>query len=179
MRFILPLLMIILFNVIVCGALCTLILGLLQCSAGKPIKERSTISRRKPTLDYFARSSMLFHVRRLRRIISLATASYFARGASARLLKLVQQLACHDGITAVSPPLLRFSWRLPTMLFDRNFTRLFCPNTIIIRCTLWLEAPRRFVRNCLSYGHAHRDGLSSILKVCANVHTHFRAETFR
>jgi hypothetical protein len=51
---------------------------LLQCSAGKLIKERSTISRRKPTLDYFARSSMLFHVGRLPRTILLATASYFA-----------------------------------------------------------------------------------------------------
>jgi hypothetical protein len=52
--------------------------GLLQCSAGKRMKERSAISRRKPTLDYFARSSLLFHVGKLRRIISLAAASYFA-----------------------------------------------------------------------------------------------------
>jgi hypothetical protein len=152
--------------------------GLLQCSAGKRLKGRSAISRRKPALDYFARSSMLFHVGRLRRTISLATASYFAWGASARLLKLVQQLARHDGMSAVTPPLQRSSWRLPTMPFACDFTRLSCLNTAIIRCTLLFEAPRRFGRNRLSYGHAHRDGLSSILKARANAHTHFRAEKF-
>jgi hypothetical protein len=110
--------------------------GLLQYSAGKRLKERSAISRRKPALDYFARSSMLFHVGRLRRTISLATASYFDQGTSARLLKLVQQLACHDGMSAVTPPLQRFSWRLPTMPFACNFTRLSGLNTAIIRCAL-------------------------------------------
>ena len=153
--------------------------GLLQCSAGKRIKEGSTISRRKPTLDYFARSSMLFHVGRLRRIILLATASYFAWGTSARLLKLVQQLARHDGISAVTPPLQRFSRRLPTLPFACNFTRFPGLNTTIIRYTLLFEAPRRFGRNRLSYGHAHRDGLSSILKVRVNIHAHFRVEKFR
>jgi hypothetical protein len=107
--------------------------GLLQCSAGKLIKERSTISRRKPTLDYFARSSLLFHVGKLSRTISLASASYFAQGTYARLLKLVQQLAHHDGMSAVTPPLQRFSWRLPTLPFARNFTRLSGLNTTIIR----------------------------------------------
>jgi hypothetical protein len=53
-------------------------------------------------------------------------------------------------------------------------------NTTIIRCsTLLFEAPRRFGRNRLSYGHAHRDGLSSNLKVRVNVHAHFRVEKFR
>jgi hypothetical protein len=153
--------------------------GLLQCSAGKRIKERSTISRRKPTMDYFACSSMLFHVGRLRRTISLPTASYFTQGTSARLQKLVQQLAHHDGISAVTPPLQRFSWRLPTLPFARNFTMLYGHNTTIIRCTLLFEVPQRFGRNRLSYGHAHRDGLSSILKVRVNTHAHFRVEKFR
>jgi hypothetical protein len=153
--------------------------GLLQCSAGKLIKERSTISRRKPTLDYFARSSLLFHVGKLSRTISLASASYFAQGTYARLLKLVQQLAHHDGMSAVTPPLQRFSWRLPTLPFAQNFTRLSGLNTTIIRCTLLFEASRRFGRNRLSYGHAHRDGLSSNLKVRVNIHTHFRVEKFR
>jgi hypothetical protein len=52
-------------------------------------------------------------------------------------------------------------------------------NTTIIRCTLLFEAPRRFGRNRLSYGHAHRDRLSSNLKVCVNIHTHFRVEKLR
>jgi hypothetical protein len=99
----------------------------------------------------------------------LASASYFVQGTYARLLKLVQQLAHHDGISAVTPPLQRFSWRLPTLPFARNFTRLSGLNTTIIRCTLWLEAPRRFGRNRLSYGHAHRNGLSSNLKVRVNM----------
>jgi hypothetical protein len=153
--------------------------GLLQCSAGKLRKERSAISRRKPTLDYFARSSLLFHVGKLSRTISLASASYFAQGTYARLLKLVQQLAHHDGTSALTPPLQRFSWPLPTLPFARNFTRLSGLNTTIIHCTLWLEAPRRFGWNCLSYGHAHCDGLSSNLKVRVNVHAHFLVETFR
>jgi hypothetical protein len=153
--------------------------GLLQCSPGKRIMEHSTISRRKPTLDYFARSSLLFHVGKLRRTISPATASYFVQGTSARLPKLVQQLAHHDGTSAVTPPLQRFSWRLPTLPFACNFTRLSGLNTAIIRHTLLFEAPRRFGRNRLSYGHAHRDGLSSILKVRVNIHTHFCVEKFR
>jgi hypothetical protein len=97
---------------------------------------------------------------------------------SARLPKLVQQLAHHDGTSAVTPPLQRFSWRLPTLPFARNFTMLSGLNTTIIRCTLLFEAPRRFGRNRLSYGHAHRDGLFSNLKVRVNMHTHFRAEKF-
>jgi hypothetical protein len=109
----------------------------------------------------------------------LASASYFAQGTYARLLKLVQQLAHHDGMSAFTPPLQRFSWRLPTLPFARNFTRLSGLNTTIIHCTLWLEAPRRFGWNRLSYGHAHCDGLSSNLKVRVNVHTHFRVEKFR
>jgi hypothetical protein len=153
--------------------------GLLQCSAGKRTKERSAISRRKPPLDYFACSSMLFHVGKLRRIISLAAASYFAYGASSRLPKLVQQLAHHDGTSAVTPPLQRFSWRLPTLPFACNFTMLSGLNTTIIRHTLLFEAPRRFDRNRLSSGHAHRDGLSFNLKVRDNAHSHFRAERFR
>jgi hypothetical protein len=92
---------------------------------------------------------------------------------------LVQQLARHDGISAITPPLQRFSWRLPTMPFACNFTRLSGLNTAIIRHTLLFEAPRSFGRDHLSYGHAHRDGLSSILKVRANAHTHFRVEKFR
>jgi hypothetical protein len=122
---------------------------------------------------------MLFHVGRLRRIISLAAASYFAWGTSARLLKLVQQLARHDGISTVTPPLQPFSRRLSTMPFGCNFTRLPGLNTTIIRCTLLFEAPQRFGRNRLSYGKAHCDGLSSILKVRANAHTHFLVEKFR
>jgi hypothetical protein len=153
--------------------------GLLQCSAGKLIKERSTISRMKPMLDCFARSSLLFHVGKLRRTISLAYASYFAQGTYARLLKLVQQLAHHDGISAVTPPSQRFSWRLPTFPLARNITRLSGLNTTIIRCTLWLEAPRRFGRNRLSYGHAHRNVLSSNLKLRVNIQTHFCVEKFR
>jgi hypothetical protein len=153
--------------------------GLLQCSAGKLIKERSAVSRRKPTLDYFARSSLLFHVGKLSRTISLASASCFAQGTYARPLKLVQQLAHHDGMSAVTPLLQRFSWRLPTLPFARNFTRLSGLNTTIIRCTLLFEASRRFGRNRLSYGHAHRGGLSSNLKPRVNVHAHFRVEKFR
>jgi hypothetical protein len=122
---------------------------------------------------------MLFHVGKLLRTISLATASYFAQGAYARLLKLVQQLAHHDGMSAVTPPLQRFLWRLPTLPFARDFTRLSGLNTTSIHCTLWLEAPRRFGRNRLSYGHAHRDGLSSNLKARVNMHTHFLVEKFR
>jgi hypothetical protein len=179
MRFILPLLIIILFNVIVSGALLVHPGAYFNVPRGKRLKERSTISRRKPMLDYFARSTMLFHVGRLRPTISLATASYFAQGTSARLLKLVQQLARHNGISAVTPPFLRFSWRLPTLPFARNFTRLYCLNTTNIRYTLLSEAPRRFGRNRLSYDHAHRDGLSSNLKVRVNIHTHFCVEKFR
>jgi hypothetical protein len=125
-----------------------------------------TISRGKPTLDYFARSSLLFHVGKLSRTISLASASSFAQGTHARLLKLVQQLAHHDGMSAVTPPLQRFSWRLPTLPFAQNITRLSGLNTTIIRCTLWLEAARRFGRNRLSCGHAHRDGFLQFEGTC-------------
>jgi hypothetical protein len=136
------------------------------------MKERSAISRGKPALDYFARSSMLFHAGKPRRTISLAAASYFAQGTSARLPKLVQQLAHHDGMSAVTPALQRFSRRLPTLPFARDFTRLSGLNTTIIRCTLLFEAPRRFGRNRLSYGHAHHDSLSSNLKARVNAHTY-------
>jgi hypothetical protein len=122
---------------------------------------------------------LLFHVGKLRRTISLAAASYFAQGASARLPKLVQQLAHHDGMSAITPPLQRFSWRLRTLPFARNFTMLSGLNTTTIHHTLLFEAPRRFGRNRLSYGHAHRDGLSSNLKARVNMHTHFRAEKIR
>jgi hypothetical protein len=122
---------------------------------------------------------MLFHVGKLRRTISLAAASYyFAYGASAQLLKLVQQLAHHDGTFAVTPPFQRFSLRLPTLPFARNFTMLSGLNTTIIRCTLLFEASRRFGRNRLSYGHAHRDGLSSNLKVRDNVQAAVVCEGF-
>jgi hypothetical protein len=93
---------------------------------------------------------------------------------------LVQQLAHHDGTSAVTPPpLQRFSWRLPTLPFARNFTMLSGLNTTIIHCTLLFEAPQRFGRNRLSYGHAHRDGISSNLKARVNTHAHFRVEKFR
>jgi hypothetical protein len=122
---------------------------------------------------------VLFYAGKLRRTISLAAASYFAQGTSARLLKLVQQLAHHDGTSAVTPPLQRFSWRVPTLPFARNFTRLSGLNTTIIRCTVWLEAPRKFGHNRLSCSHAHRDGISPNLKARVNMHAHLCAETFR